>query len=986
MPPSIYAIPFDKPFLDTLVLGLMRRARRDPLSLTRMTVLLPTRRAARSLREAFLRASAGRALLLPKMVPVGDLDPEELAFLADEGAGEGDGFDLPPVVPPLRRRLMLTRLVQAFGRGAGRALLLGQAAPLADALARFLDEVQTERRDFADLAQLVPAQYAQHWQEVLKFLSIVTEHWPKALAEIGALDPAEWRNRLLAAQAEAWRRAPPRAPVIAAGLTGGIPAVADLMAVVAHLPSGAVVLPGLDLAADGAMWEEVRKDPAHPQHLMARFLDRFELEPASVKLWTGRVAALARGKLVGEALAPAALSHRWRYISGVDASTLAGLRRLDCPGPQEEALAIALLLRERLETPGATAALVTPDRDLARRVAAELKRWQIDIDDSAGVPLNKTPPGVFLRLVLDLADQGMAPLPLLAALKHPLAAGGMAPGAFRERVRRLEIEALRGPRPEAGIEGLRKILPPGAADLYALVDRLETALAPLLEALAAPRISLRALVAAHLGASEALAASAEESGAARLWREPAGEAAALFLSDLLEAASDFPPLPGPEYAALFEALLAGPVVRPPYGRHPRLFIWGLLEARLQHADLLVLGSLNEGVWPAAVENDPWLSRPMREAFGMPPLERRVGAAPLDLALALGAHDVVMTRASRVEGTPTVPSRWLLRLDTLLRAAKLEGTLTRDATALAWQAQIDQPAAAPHAIEPPAPRPPLAVRPRRLSVTEIETWLRDPYAIYAKHVLRLRALDPLDADPGAAERRIVIHEVLARFLRAYPRQLPPDAAALLADFGAESFDAMLQRPGVRAFWWPRFLRITDWVAAEEARRRPLLDAILSECDGVLALEGPGGRFDLTGRADRIERRRDGGIALIDYKTGGLPSAGEVARGLAPQLPLEALMIEQGGFAVLGSGQVAALDYWRLSGGDPPGEIKSLGADPAKLRVLIAEAQRGLQELIAAFDDPATPYRAVPVPKYAPRYSDYALLERRKEWLAGSEDAE
>ncbi len=983
MLPAIYTIPFDQPFLDTLVAGLMRRAGAEPLALTRMTVLLPTRRAARALREAFLRSGNGKALLLPRMMPVGDLDPEELAFLADEGEIAAQGLELPPAVPELRRRLMLTQLVQGFGRSRGNPLALGQAAPLAAELARFLDEVQAEGRDLAQLDQLVPANYAEHWQEILKFLDIVRVHWPKMLSGIGCVDPAERRNQMLAAQAAAWAKEPPGTPVIAAGITGGIPALVDLLALVAALPQGAVVLPGLDTEADGATWEEVLVDPAHPQHLMARFLARTEVERQDVAPWTRRREPGPRAKLISEALAPAALSHRWRFLSGNDQRALTGLRRLDCPGPQEEALAIALLLRERLERPGETAALITPDRNLARRVTAELKRWQIEIDDSAGSPLNRTPPGVFLRLVLDLATEDLAPLPLLAALKHPLAACGLAPGVFRETVRRLEMETLRGPRPKPGIAGLVEVLPADAKELRDLVARLDTAVTPLLAALAASDASLATLVAAHIGACEALAASNAESGAARLWREPAGEAAALFLNELLQHAAEFPALPGAEYPALFEALLAGPVVRPPYGRHPRLFIWGLLEARLQHADLIVLGGLNEGVWPAAAASDPWLSRPMRQEFGMAPPERRVGIAALDFALGLGARDVVMTRATRVEGTPTVPSRWLLRLDTVLRAAGLEGRLAADTAPLDWQRLIDEPAGTPLQLGPPAPCPPLVARPRKLSVTEIETWMRDPYSIYAKHVLRLRALDPLDADPGLADRGLIVHAALANFLRAHPKHLPPDAAAQLVAFGRQSFAAVLARPGVWAFWWPRFLRIAAWVVAQESERRPQLDEVLTEIDGRLVIEGPHGPFLLTGRADRVERRRDGTLALIDYKTGTVPRDIEVAQGYAPQLPLEAAMLDRGGFAALAKGVVGELAYWRLTGGDPPGEIRFPESDPAKLRGLIAAAHRGLVDLIAAFDDPATPYRAVPVPEKAPRYSDYEHLERAKEWLAGND---
>jgi ATP-dependent helicase/nuclease subunit B len=986
MPPAIYSIPAEQPFLDTLVAGLMRRAGKAPLALAGMTVLLPTRRAARSLREAFLRAGNGAAMLLPRMLPVGDLDPEELALLPDEAEGAGRGFDLPPAVPELRRRLLLTQLVRKYGESNGSTVALGQAAPLARELARFLDEAHAEGCDLQKLDTLVPDKLAAHWQNVVKFLEILRSAWPTILASLGCLDPGERRNGLLAAQVDAWRRSPPRGAVIAAGITGGIPAVATLMQAVANLPEGAVVLPGLDSEADGAMWEEVLRDPAHPQHVMAKFLETIGIERGAVKPWVRAGAAQPRAKLLREALAPAALTHRWRFVAGIDARALKGLRRFDCGSPQEEAGVIALLLREALEVPGRTAALVTPDRDLARRVAAELRRWDVDIDDSAGVPLNRTPPGVFLRLVLALAAEQWAPLPLLSVLKHPLAGCGLPAGAIRERVRVLEKEALRGARPKPGAEGLRELLKPERRALHDLVARIEAATAPLMRVLASDETDLKTVVAAHIACCESLAASDEELGTARLWREPAGEAAALFLNELLQEAEGFPRFRGSEYPALFESLLSGPVVRPPYGRHPRLFIWGLLEARLQQADLIVLGGLNEGSWPAQIASDPWLSRPMRQSFGLPPPERRIGAAAHDFALALGARDVVMTRAVRVEGTPTVASRWLLRLDTVLRAAGIENTLGADAAPLDWHKMLDAPASDPLPMPPPEPRPPLAARPRKLSVTEIETWRRDPYAIYAKHVLRLRALDPLDADPGAADRGIIIHEALGNFLQAYPQQLPADALEKLLVLGQQSFAPLLDRPGVWAFWWPRYRRIAEWIAAMEAERRPLLENILAEIDGRMIVDAAAGPFEIVGRADRIEHRRDGKVAIIDYKTGSVPQAGDLNEGFTPQLALEAAMIEQGGIAALGKASVAELAYWKLGGGDPAGKVMQREDDSTELRALIDRTLAGMHALITAFDDPATPYFAVPRPEKAPRYSDYAHLERQKEWLAGEEEEE
>jgi ATP-dependent helicase/nuclease subunit B len=991
MPPAVFTIASDLPFLDALAAGLSAGAGDEPLALARHTVLLPTRRAARALTEAFLRASGGRALLLPRLVPVGDVDAEELAFRAEDGDGI-TGFDIPPAVPELRRHLLLTRLVLAWGQARGSGpLTAGQAAPLGRELARFLDEVQTEGRDFADLGALVPANYAEHWQQILDFLAILTQHWPSVLAEIGCVDPALRRNLVLRAQAEAWQRQPPPYPVIAAGIAGGVAAVADLLAVVARLPHGTVVLPAIDGDIDAASWEAIDGDPTHPQHLLARLLRRLEIEPAAVKPWPAAISAgavrpgaSARRRLLAEALRPATESHRWRDPVGIDAGALTGLMRLDCPGPQEEAAVIALLLRQALEDPGKTAALVTPDRALARRVAAELGRWGVEIDDSAGTPLNKTPPGIFLRLLVDAAAEDLAPVPLLAALKHPLAAGGRSPEAFRALVRRLEIAVLRGPRPAPGFVGLRAVLP-ADDELRAFVADLETALAPLMTAMTLAEAPVGLFAGAHVAAAEALAASDRESGAERLWRDEAGEAAADFLAGLLQAGDSLPALAGRDYPPLFEALLAGPVVRPRYGRHPRLAIWGLLEARLQQADLVILGGLNEGVWPPQVESDPWLSRPMRQAFGLPPPERRIGVAAHDFAAAFAAPRVVMTRATRVEGAPTVPSRWLLRLETVLRAAGLDGRLGAEIAPLAWQGLLDEPPAR-CAVAPPEPRPPVEARPRRLSVTQVETWMRDPYALYAQEILRLRALDPIDADPGLAERGIAIHRALDRFLRAFPEALPADAEARLVALGEAEFGAALERPGLRAFWWPRFLRIARWFVAEETERRQRLAAIRSEPAGKLALPAPAGPFLLAAKADRIDLTREGGLVLIDYKTGSVPLSADVELGFSPQLPLEAAIAETGGFDGIAAAPAAALEYWHLTGGDPPGRAVTPAKDGDALRQLIDGAVAGLRDLVARFDDPRTPYRAVPRPEKAPRYSDYAHLARIKEWSIAGEGGE
>jgi ATP-dependent helicase/nuclease subunit B len=972
--PRLYTIAADRPFLATLARGLVAMAGGDPLRLARMTVLLPTRRAARSLREAFLRLTGEGSdpcapLLLPRMRPVGDLDADELEF-----AAEDETLAIPPAIPELRRRLLLTRLVLEWSETRDDQLLLpGQAASLAGALVRLIDTAATEGASFAELAKLAPLDLAEHWQVVLRFLDILPAQWPKMLAAEGVLDPAERRNLLLRRQVAEWRRAPPRDPVIAAGLVGGIPALNGLIGAVAELEHGTVILPGLDRHATPATWDAIAEDPAHPQYLLARLLRALGVAADDLRDWQpdGAGERAARLRLVSQALLPASLTDRWRGFASETESALVGLGRYDCPSPQDEAVTIALLLRRKLEEPGATASLVTPDRELARRVTAELRRWNIGIDDSAGTPLSLTPPGAFLRLLLDMAESQLAPVPLLAALKHPLAAGGLAAAEFRDLTRRLERQ-IRGPRPAPGIKGLWAALDGKEPALRGFVDRIEGCLGALPELLEAERVSIVELATAHIAAAERLAASDEESGGARLWREPAGELSAAFCHDLIEAARDFPTLPGRHYPALFEALSGGAIVRPRYGRHPRLAIWGLVEARLQQADLVILGGLNEGTWPGAVADDPWMSRQMRHEFGIPLPERAIGIAAHDFTQAIGAPEVALTRATRREGVPTVPSRWLLRLDAVLRAVGLDGKLGPDPEIAAAAAETDRPRVR-RPLERAAPRPPLAARPRRMSVTDIETWRRDPYAIYAKHVLKLRALDELDADPNRANLGIAIHDALAEFVRRFPSDLPAHPELELREIGQRHFAALLSRPGAWAFWWPRFERIARWFVAEEALRRPCLVDCRSEVKGERVISAPAGPFTIFARADRIERSVAGELSVIDYKTGSVPEKRDIDAAIAVQLPLEGAIARTGGFGIA-PGPVAALEHWKLGGSDPAGKIIAASDDPAALidRVL---AEIGAH--VARFDDPAMPYRPVPIPRWAPRYSDYTHLERLDE---------
>lgn len=984
--PTLYTIPPGAPFVDSLARGILLGRvvpldRDDPLALSGVTLLLPTRRACRALGDAFLRQSPEKALLLPRIQPLGDIDDDETG-LEDEGEDP-----LPPAIAPLTRRLLLARLVLRLGETPGGASLAGagavdHATRLARSLADLLDEMQIARADPQALRTLAPAEYAAHWQRVLAFLSLIVDRWPAILAERGAMDPAARRNAVLTRLATRWRAGPPAHPVIAAGSTGSVPATRDLLATIARLPRGCVVFPGLDMAADAETWEAV--GPTHPQYALKRLLARIGASRRAVMPWPDAAdAGRARSRLIADAMRPAETIAGWRALPRAGADALSGFHRIDCGSPQEEAEVIAIVMRRVLATHGRTAALVTADRTLARRVAAELRRWRIEVDDSAGTPLGDTTPGAFLRLTARLAAENAAPVPLLAALKHPLAAGGMAPAAFRRAVRGLERAALRGPRPNPGIDGLRSALGEGGEGLRPWLAHLEEGFAPFAAAMSAGSASLRDLLTAHVGFAEWLAATGEEEGAARLWAAGAGEQAARFVAELAEAAPTLPPLAPARYPALLDALMEGRTVRPPFTRHPRLHIWGVLEARLQHADCMILGGLNEGVWPPEIEGDPWMSRPMRAALGLPPPEARIGLSAHDFVQCCGAATVYLTWARRVEGTPTAPSRWLARLDALLgRLAAGENPLRAlEPALLSWRSALARPARLPRP-GPPAPRPPVAARPRRLSVTRIETWLADPYSIYARSILDLRPLDPLDADPSAAERGVVIHRVLERFVREHPDALPPDAEEVLLALGRAHFAEARTPPGVLAIWWPRFRRIAAWFAAVERARRAHVWPAATEVEGTLEIDAPAGPFLLTAKADRIDGTKAGCLEIIDYKTGAVPTTREVAAGRRPQLSLEAAIARAGGFAGVEEAPVETLAYWKLTGVETAGEIVNVDVDA---ETLAEEALAGLRKLVARFDDPRTPYEAVPRPAFAPLWNDYAHLARIKEWSVPGEDA-
>ncbi len=976
--PSVFTIAPSANFAQSLARGLIARAGDDPLTLASAVIYLPTRRAARSLGDAFARAMGGAALL-PQFRPLGDSEEDDLLFDA-----ANDGLELLPAITPLRRQLLLARLIgQWDAAGRGGLLSFAQCAGLADSLAQVMDEIETQGCDLTKLDDLVPANLAEHWQGVSRFLGLLRDAWPAILAAEKAMNPAARRIQTLRALSKKLQAAPPQGLVIAAGSTGSIPATAELLSVIARLPQGAVVLPGLDQRLDEESWAELEHAPGHPQYGLRQLLRTIGAERDEVQNWHATEINDARAALLTEVLRPAPTTDAWRDLAqpGGDREIRDGLKNIaliQAADAAQEALAIALFLRETLEAPGRTAALVTPDRNLARRVAAEMARWNVAIDDSAGRPLAHAAAGTFLCLLAEAAQARFAPVALLALLKHPFCRSGQDTAVFRGHARELDRWCLRGPRPDPGLPGIANAIanasqarnaPPAQAlaELAAWWKNLAGLLAPLEDIFAQQQTCIETLLDIHVAAAQGLARDAK--GDCLLWARDDGEAAFQLVAGLRLAAENLDPIAPQSWPALFRHLAMKTPVRTAFGRHPRLAILGPLEARLQRFDRIVLGGLNEGTWPQSTSADPWFSRPMRATLGLEQPERSIGLSAHDFAMLTAGPQVLLTRALKADGAPTIASRWLQRLQQLTRGLGLEDALTPSCDYVHLAVRMMDVPQAPR-LARPAPTPPVQTRPRRLSVTEIETWLRDPYAIYAKHVLGLKPLDALDEPIGPLERGTALHKALELFIGKYKDALPDDAERQLIAIADQVFSQAGIPKAALALWRPRFAGAARGFVEFERGRRDGIAASHLEIKGKLAL----GDFTLTGVADRIDILKDGTCVLLDYKTGALPSIKQVTRLLSPQLPLEAAMLAEGGFAGIGKRIAEDLIYLSLASEKQARNPRAI-KDAA---VLAQEAVAQLARRIAWFQEEATAYRPRVRPYRADIAGEYDHLARVREY--------
>lgn len=995
--PRWFNIPAHRPFVHDLARGLYEAlSPAGPEALADALVLTPTRRGARALADAFVAAASGRAVLPPQMRPLGDLDEGEPPFEPGDLA-----LDLPAAIDPLARRFELTRLVKAHEDKLRRTLSAAAALELADALGGFFDSAQIEEVELSgQLEALVESDLAEHWQVSRTFLEAAVEAWPARLAELGLADVSQRRVALLRRLAERWTERPPQGVIVAAGSTGTAPATRALLRAIAAGPQGCVVLPGLDPHLAPAAWREV--DDQHPQGALKRLLGEAGVDRAAVADWPAPFAldapAAWRQRVVNEALRPAKETADWLQViadlraegakAGIDPflEGLSGLALVSARTEEEAATAAALLLREALETPERTAALVTPDQALARRVTAKLARWGVVPDSSAGESLAGSRAGVLAAELARLAVDPLDPVALLGVLKHPFARLDLPADDLAHAAEPLERRGLRGPRPHSWVQLHDRLAEKAPEAARGLARRVQA----LVEDLAWPAQACPVADTARRLAAAMEAACADPSGSTgELWAGHAGEAMARLLSGLI-ADTGLPEVTPRGFADLLSRLMEGETVRSGGATHPRLRILGAIEARLVRADRLVVAGLEEGVWPRAAPLDPFLSRPMRKTLGLPSPERRIGLSAHDFAQAAAAPDVILLHTERREGAPSVKSRWLWRLETLARGAGAEIPARPEILALARA--LD----APEDYRPaprPSPKPPVEHRPNGLFVTRVEALTRDPYSVWARDILELRQLSPPDEQVDVRIRGAAIHAAFERFALAFPNDLPAEAAAQFRAFYLDSLRAEGMGEAALAREQALAAEAAQWVVEMEMRRRASRPAIHVEKTGKITFPVEGRDFTLSAKADRIEIAAEGVGHVLDYKTGAAPSRDMVRTGFSPQLTLTAAILAAGGFHDIGRAEPGELVYLQVTGRKPAGKEEVRAApwgDGEKVLVSRDAAQaalEGLKRLVADYRDPDRGYTSRIAPQFVKLYaSEYDHLARVFEWSTSGQEGE
>lgn len=986
---EVYTIPAGYNFAPALIKKLLSQTQGNPSELANITIILPMNRTRRIIEDVALKLSPDNAVFLPKMITLGEIDDEDISI--DAVLSSGSHEVIPDSIDPLERQMILTRLIMGFWAQEQQQFTQDQAFMLARSLSSLIDQIHTQGLDPHDLQDLVPDHLAAHWQKTLDFLKIITQHWPLILREKGVVDPAERRDRLIRALAAHWQSTQPTSRIIIAGSTGSIPAVADLMAVIATLPSGEIILPGLDQSISYEKWEQI---PAyHPQYGLKKLLFKLEKSRNSVKIWGECDKKHKKSPLLSSIMGD--------NLEIIEKNTLneslKGVSYYECDDEQQESDLIALKLRDMIARDSQeTAIVVTPDRNLARRIIASAARWDITLDDSAGQPLHKTPEGT---LILQIAQWWQSPqdsVRFLSMIKHPLSLSKFRQKGWDLELCEFEKSYIRAQNGQYSwhhklIEIDKNNHPAHSEKFIQFLQDLYTNIEPIMSAVHADQnkeilFNFNDLYEIH---NKVINQLLQIDDFTNIGTDLHQNQAFSVINNILKHSDLFGNISLYSYNQILQTLLSQQTDRTSYGMHPQIQILGAIEGRTSHADLIIMSGLNEGTWPDAYMPDPWMSENMRKQFGLPIAEQKLSLSAHDFCQYISHDKVMITRSITQNGTPTLPARWIGALKMLCDHQGVTINSLDDNALYGWLGGLNL-GKKQTPIERPAPTPPENMRPSSLSVTQIETWFKDPYSIYARKILNLRALESPGEDKEAAIKGDIIHKALENFTKSQGNKGSQEATITLMELAKDAANDM----SIPDHLWVKWAASLHMAFSKISTHLNLWKSIASpyrqEIWGEMTINTPKADFQLIGRADRIDQVIDPllkghdtlSCAIIDYKSSaGSLNASGIKSGALPQLPLEALILQEGGFENMPAASVVYMGYWPVAAGSKGGQdicVKENIPD------IIDNIKNNLVHMIDKFSDPNTPYICCPNPQNTPRFNDYTHLSRIAEWSAQEGD--
>lgn len=931
----IYSVSFSQLFLGSIADYLLSRT--SDFALSEWTVYLPTRRSCMVLEETLFQKNPQTSFILPRIVALGETTPEELILMSSELVEELSL--LPAVIRPSRRRLLLATLIEKF-RYSERGMGADLALKWADKLTAILDEMRTHDVNLKTLKEIGPVSgHAEHWEKIHTFLSLVSNHWDSILEEEQAVESITWQKRILDAYAHFLKTQGTRKPIMIAGSLGTIPSTANLIQAISKLPNGVVVLPGLE-----KIKQKEPVSPRHPQFFLFALLEKLDINPCHVEYLTDT-----------QHFDTDTSCHKKSEFQGIEIQC-ENLSYMEASDQAEEARLVAISIRKALEEGKKKIVCVATDQALLKRINTELEVWDIVPLSPQSRSLIDTNLGSFLHLVT-LGLSNPFPVVALASLcKHALSkktedwnlferyilrkwTGSYSLQALDYAVQRAENQMDLDTWNQVAdfYNQLKKLLMDrdGTHSLKYYLKKIDTFLRWLAE---------------HDEPAESLfliLCPEEAESFQTLWED-------------LHKSGDLEIVHPQNLSDVFFTLLQQPYQALVGGHTQEVLLLPPADARFIDADLKILAGLNEGVWPLEPPKDPFFTYNMRQSLKLPPLESKIGQSAHDfLSCLCGPGDKLITRSLRIGGVPSIPSRFLSYLHLGLKRKGLK--LHSSNELKQWSRDLYLP---PQKITLgiPAPCPPANLRPNRLSVTEIGLLLKDPYSIYAKHILKLTELNFFSNQHQYRSFGIFVHECLHEWNRDFNKTEAPsflNRAKFLFGLHFGSWEE-------NRFWWEKFLNLLKWVSLQS----PWSNTV-TEIRGEIVLPIGDHLFTLFGKADRIDWNEQS-LRIIDYKTGGVPSGSSVKSGESPQLLLEALIFYKNGFSGLPIAPLTSLEYWGVLT-----EEKVILKDD--LNLFISNIEQRLQKLMTSFLNDSTPYLSYPKGKL----SDYSYdhLSRFQEWHMG-----